>query len=109
MNNTKINGALEWLDQNTDAIASAKGKVYLLENHAKSVKADIMLRSGLNSTSAQETFAFASQEYQDHIVRTAHAIEEYEALRLRKDYYEAYVEAWRSMSANRRVFEKSVL
>lgn len=89
-----------------DEMAETKAKLDLMESQTKSVKADLMLRSGKTSNNAQETWALASEEYKNHLQAVAHYSEKYEQYRLRRDYIMALNDSWRTLESSRRAIER---
>lgn len=100
--------SLEWIHDNTPDIAMAKGKMSLLDNQLKAVKADLILRSEEKSFNMKEQWAYAHAEYKEHLFKLSKAIQEYTDLNLEKDYHFALVEAWRSWNASQRAVSTGI-
>jgi hypothetical protein len=67
-----------------------------------------MNQSDLKTESAKEAFAYAHQEYQDHLAAIRVAIEEYEAMRWMMIAAQAKIDVWRSLESSARMLDKAV-
>jgi hypothetical protein len=67
-----------------------------------------MNQSDLKTESAKEAFAYAHEEYQDHLAAIRVAIEEYETMRWMMIAAQAKIDVWRSLESSARMLDKAV-
>jgi hypothetical protein len=95
--------AMDFLRDNAKEAGDLKGRVYVLTEMRKTVKARLMnLAIEAKSEAAKERFADSHEELEAHIYKTGEAIAECETLRLLISAAEAKLEAWRSLEASAR-------
>lgn len=94
---------MDFLRDNAQTAGDLKGRVYILTEMRKTVKARLMnLAIEAKSEAAKERFADSHEELEAHIHKTGEAIAEFETLRLLISAAEAKLEAWRSLEASAR-------
>lgn len=94
--------AVQWLVDNATAAAKARAEREYVSEFRKSLKARLMIESGQESVAAQEREAYASSEYQKHLLALREAIERDERMRWLHTAAEARIDAWRTQQANLR-------
>ena len=95
--------AMDFLRDNADEAGRLKGKVYVMTEMRKAVKAKLMMKAvDAKSEAAKETYAYSHPELEEHTRKTGDVIAEYETLRLLIAASEAKLEAWRSLEASAR-------
>jgi len=95
--------AMDFLRDNAEKAGALKGRVYVMTEMRKTVKAKLMMQAiDAKSEAAKETFAYAHPHLEKHVYDTGEAISEYETLRLLIAAAEAKLEAWRSLEASAR-------
>ena len=87
--------------------AKAKGARVYLEESLRSVKAELMSKSGEQVIAAQERHAYAHPEYRAAVQALADAVEIEEGLRRRLITAEAAIEIWRSLNASNRRMDRA--
>lgn len=100
---------LDFLRDNSLAMAQAKANRIYLEEGRKSAKAILMQeaeRRGATSSAAQEREAYAHEDYTKHLDALRMAVEEEERLRWMMVAAQSKIEVWRSISANLRAESK---
>lgn len=97
-----VEESLDWLRENAPIIGRAKALAYMLEEGEKIKIAELKGQSNEKTDASRKDYAYSHPEYYEHIKKTAKKIEEYENLKVLRDYHAAMIEAWRSMSANQR-------
>jgi hypothetical protein len=100
--------ALDYLRDNAEEYGRCKANVIYLQEFRKSKKSILMNQSDLKTESAKEAFAYAHQEYQDHLAAIRVAIEEYEAMRWMMIAAQAKIDVWRSLESSARMLDKAV-
>lgn len=91
----------QWIYDNCDAIADAKGERVKAEEFLRVVKSEIMLRTD-GAQGHKEATALASQEYKDAIEGYSKAVRNESFLMTKMKAAENKIEIWRSQSANMR-------
>jgi hypothetical protein len=100
--------ALDYLRDNAEEYGRCKANVIYLQEFRKSKKSLLMNQSDLKTESAKEAFAYAHQEYQDHLATIRVAIEEYETIRWMMIAAQAKIDVWRSLESSARMLDKAV-
>jgi hypothetical protein len=100
--------ALDYLRDNAEEYGRCKANVIYLQEFRKSKKSLLMNQSDLKTESAKEAFAYAHQEYQDHLAAIRVAIEEYETMRWMMIAAQCKVDVWRSLESSARMLDKAV-
>ena len=100
--------ALDYLRDNAEEYGRCKANVIYLQEFRKSKKSLLMNQSDLKTESAKEAFAYAHQEYQDHLATIRVAIEEYETMRWMMIAAQAKIDVWRSLESSARMLDKAV-
>jgi len=98
----KVQAALDWLEQNSSAMGSAKAEAVKAEHMLRHVKALAMSLHLNLPVSAQEREAYASPQYLEAIDKAAQAIGHYETMKSRREAAALTIEAWRTASSNMR-------
>lgn len=99
--------ALDFIRDNAPAYAQAKAHVIYMTEYRKSLKALLMTKCREETIGAQERYAYAHQEYRDHLVALAEAVAEAERLRWLMVAAEAKIEVWRSLESSARAEGRS--
>jgi hypothetical protein len=94
--------ALEYLRSNAGKAARAKAERIYMEEYRKTVKANVMQRHLDKAIGRQESEAYSSQEYKDHLEAMRAAIEADEFNRWGMVAAQATLDAWRTENANKR-------
>jgi len=100
--------ALDYLRDNAEEYGRCKANVIYLQEFRKSKKSLLMNQSDLKTESAKEAFAYAHEEYQDHLATIRVAIEEYETMRWMMIAAQAKIDVWRSLESSARMLDKAV-
>jgi hypothetical protein len=100
--------ALDYLRDNAEEYGRCKANVIYLHEFRKSKKSLLMNQSDLKTESAKEAFAYAHEEYRDHLAAIRVAIEEYEAMRWMMIAAQAKIDVWRSLESSARMLDKAV-
>ena len=100
--------ALDYLRDNAEEYGRCKANVIYLQEFRKSKKSLLMNQSDLKTESAKESFAYAHEEYQDHLAAIRVAIEEYETMRWMMIAAQAKIDVWRSLESSARMLDKAV-
>jgi hypothetical protein len=99
--------ALDYLRDNAEEYGRCKANVIYLQEFRKSKKSLLMNQSDLKTESAKEAFAYAHEEYQDHLATIRVAIEEYESMRWMMIAAQAKIDVWRSLESSARMLDKA--
>ena len=99
--------ALDYLRANAEEYGRCKANVIYLQEFRKSKKSLLMNQSDLKTESAKEAFAYAHEEYQDHLATIRVAIEEYESMRWMMIAAQAKIDVWRSLESSARMLDKA--
>jgi len=99
---------LDFIRDNSQAMAQAKANRVYADEFRKSLKAILMQQSESSTASAKEADAYAHQSYLDHLEGLRQAVESEEVLRWRMVAAQAKIEVWRSIGANQRVIDKTI-
>lgn len=94
-------------NKSPEASAARATRVYM-EEYRKSLKAIIMQEHGNLSAAAAEAKAYADPRYIAHLDGLRAAVEEDEKWRWQFSAVQAKLEAWRTMSANKRTEQKHI-
>jgi len=104
----EIDKALDYLRDHAPKAAKARAERVYMEEYRKVVKATLMGLSNENSIGAQERFAYAHQDYADHLDAVRTAIEKDEMERFLLQAASAKIDAWRTEQSNYRAMGKVV-
>lgn len=99
--------ALEQMWKLAPEYAQAKANRIYLEEYRKTIKAQLMKDSGLESIGAQEREAYAHDDYKAHLEGLRSAVEVEETLRWRLVSAQAAVDVWRSQESSARMIDRS--
>ena len=99
--------ALDYLRDNAEEYGRCRATVIYLQEFRKSKKSLLMNQSDLKTESAKEAFAYAHEEYQDHLATIRVAIEEYESMRWMMIAAQAKIDVWRSLESSARMLDKA--
>jgi hypothetical protein len=100
--------ALDFIRDNAEAYAQAKANVTYMTEYRKTMKAMLMNEAYEAKTqSEKESYAYAHQNYKDHLKALAMAIEQAEKLRWLMVAAEAKIEVWRSLESSARAEGRS--
>jgi len=100
--------ALDYLRDNAEEYGRCKANVIYLQEFRKSKKSLLMNQLDLKTESAKESFAYAHEEYQDHLAAIRVAIEQYETMRWMMIAAQAKIDVWRSLESSARMLDKAV-
>ncbi|GAC1610290.1 MAG: hypothetical protein NVS3B3_18680 [Aquirhabdus sp.] len=98
--------ALEYLRINAGKAAKARAEREYMSEYRKTIKANVMKLHLSEPVSAQEREAYASKEYQAHLLALREAIEADEFCRWGMVAASATLDAWRTSQANKRGEQK---
>lgn len=98
-----IDKALDYLRDTADKAASARADRLYVEEYRKTIKALIMKEHDELPLGAQEREAYASEQYQSHLLAIRDAVLADEKYRFLRQAAAAKLEAWRTLSANTRI------
>lgn len=101
-----IEKALAWLVANARSAAQAKANRIYVEEYRKTLKSQLMLRSGMTSAAMQERDAYAHPDYVAHLEAIKEAVYQDEHHKWLMSAAEAKIEAWRTFNANARAGAK---
>jgi hypothetical protein len=99
--------ALDYLRDHAEEYGRCKANVIYLQEFRKSKKSLLMNQSDLKTESAKEAFAYAHEEYQDHLAAIRVAIEEYESMRWLMVAAQAKIDVWRSLESSARLLDRA--
>ncbi len=99
--------ALDYIRDNSERYGSAKANVIYLQEFRKSKKSLLMNQSDAKTESAKESYAYAHEEYQDHLQSIRIAIQEYESIRWKMIAAQAKIDVWRSLESSARMLDKA--
>jgi hypothetical protein len=99
--------ALDFIRDYAPLFAQAKANLLYLTEYRKTKKALLMIESDAKTESAKESYAYAHEEYIEHLKALAVAVQESERLRWLMVGAEAKIEVWRSLEASARLEMKS--
>ena len=99
----EIERAVWWLAQSAPHIAQARAEMVFADEFRKSLKAILMAECNETAANAREQFAYAHPKMLGHLQEIKRTVLNYEKLRAQREAANMKIEAWRSMSANRRV------
>jgi hypothetical protein len=99
--------ALDFIRDHAPLFAQAKANLLYLTEYRKTKKALLMIESDAKTESAKESYAYAHEEYIEHLKALAVAVQESERLRWLMVGAEAKIEVWRSLEASARLEMKS--
>lgn len=98
---------LDFIRDNAQPYAQAKANLLYLTEFRKTKKALLMIESDAKTESGKESYAYAHDEYIEHLKALAMALQESERLRWLMVGAEAKIEVWRSLEASARLEIKS--
>ena len=99
--------ALDFIRDNAEAYAQAKANLLYLTEYRKTKKALLMIESDAKTESAKESYAYAHEEYIEHLKALAVAVQESERLRWLMVGAEAKISVWQTLEATARIEMKS--
>jgi hypothetical protein len=102
----EIDKALDFLRDEAVNVAKARAERLYMEDYTRVLKAKLMGQCNETAIGAQERYAYAHPEYEEHLAALRFAIEKDEKGRFLLRAAEAKIEAWRSFQANQRVMGK---
>lgn len=103
-----VDRALQWLVSNADKAAQARAERVYVEEYRKTLKAELMAKSGAGSVAAQEVIAYAHPDYKTHLEAIREAVEADERFRWLQVTADARIRAWQTQAATRRAQERIV-
>ena len=98
---TQAEKAADWIRDNADNIANAKGERVYAEKYRKSLKA-IIFNEEDGSNAIRENKAYSDIRYLDHLSKLKEVVIEHEKLMAQKAAAEIKIEVWRTQAANTR-------
>lgn len=98
----EVERANDFIRDNADAYAQAKGNRIYLEQFRKSKKAILIQDCGLKTGLEKESFAYAHIDYQQLLEGLKQAVIEEEKLKWLFVAAQAKIEVWRTQQANSR-------
>lgn len=99
--------ALDFIRDNAQVYAEAKGNVVYMTEYRKSLKALLMAECVAETQSAKEAYAYAHPKYVLHLQALKEAIEQAEKMRWLMVAAEAKIEVWRSLESSARAEGRS--
>jgi hypothetical protein len=100
--------ALDFIRDNSEALAEAKANVLYLTEYRKSLKALLMSQSDAKTESAKECYAYSNCDYINHIKALSVAVQEAERLRWLMVAAEAKISVWQTIQATARMEMKAI-
>lgn len=100
--------AFDWLKDNAGTAAAARAERERAEWNLKQVKARLQRTSNEATVQAREDSALIHPDFQEAVDRLCEAIRADEEFRNNRNRAEALLDAWRTASANERIFSKVV-
>jgi hypothetical protein len=100
--------ALDFIRDNSEALAEAKANVLYLTEYRKSLKAMLMGQSDAKTESAKECYAYSNSDYINYIKALSVAVQEAERLRWLMVAAEAKISVWQTLQASARLEMKAV-
>lgn len=109
IDNEKINPfkCLDFMRDNSEALAEAEKNVTYLTEFRKSKKALLMIECDAKTESAKESYAYSNDEYIKLIKALAEAKQEFVRLRWLMIAAQAKIEVWRSLESSARAEGKA--
>lgn len=101
-----VEAALSGLFDHAGEAAKRRAERIYMEEYRKVVKAEEMAKSNETAVGAQERFAYASDNYKEHLDAMRIAIELDERARFKMQAFTATIEAWRTQESNLRAMGK---
>jgi hypothetical protein len=99
---------LDFIRDNSQAMAQAKANRVYADEFRKSLKAILIQQSTSSTAAGKEADAYAHQSYLNHLEGLRQAVEVEEELRWKMIAAQAKIEVWRSLGANQRAIDKTV-
>lgn len=99
----KVDEAFDWLWESIEPMAEAKAKLEFLDDQTKSVLAFHFCDSDEKTQKGKEMSALCEEDYLRHLNDVKKARKTYETYRLRRDYYTALLDSWRTQQATNRI------
>ena len=99
---SRVEKAMQWLVDNSEAIAKARALRSMMEHKRKAVVALVMAMHADKPLGAQEREAHASLEYQKWLKEYQEAVEHDELLSARAEGAKELIRLYQTMSANAR-------
>jgi hypothetical protein len=100
--------ALDFIRDNSEALAEAKANVLYLTEYRKSLKALLMSQSDAKTESGKEVYAYGHSDYIAHIKALSVAVQEAERLRWLMVAAEAKISVWQTIQATARMEMKAI-
>ncbi len=101
--------AVNYIRKHAMQYSIAKAHRIYMEEFRKTLKAQLMKKSGENAVNAQEREAYAHPEYVEHLKAIRESVTKEEYLRWKIVAAEAMIEVWRSQEATKRMEYKGTL
>ena len=99
--------AVEWIRDNSTAIAQARAEMIYLEEFRKSKRA-MLIQEVKGTIQERESFAYSHKDYLEVLDGLKAAVGKYEELKWRMVAAEATIEAWRTQSSTARLEMRAV-
>jgi hypothetical protein len=98
----QVEDAVWWLKDQSAAMAKARAERLYLESFMKSKQSLLRQRSGETSEHKRTDYALTHQEYIDLLEGYRAAVEIDEKMRFQRDANNKLIDAWQTMSSNKR-------
>jgi hypothetical protein len=102
-----IEKALDFMRDNSDALAKAKAERIYLEQYRKSLKALLFAEAPEGTVADRENYAYRNPKYLELLDGLKVAVEQEEALKWKMTAAEAKIDVWRTQQANARTIDAS--
>ena len=99
---------LDFIRDNSKAMAQAKANRIYMEEYRKSLKAILTQKSEASTATAKEVYAYAHPDYQAHLSGLKEAVVVEAELHWQMVAAQAKIEVWRSLGANQRAIDKTL-
>jgi hypothetical protein len=97
-----VHSAVEYLREQSNAAAAAKGNLVRAEYHRRKIRARLILESPHTSQGLREAYAESHEDYAEICEKLAKCEEHYEWHRNERNKAETICEMWRTQSATLR-------
>lgn len=98
----EIQRAFDFLRDSATKIADARYHKVYTEERKKAVFSELFRQAPDGPVASKEAYAYAHQDYENHIAEMARAARDFELLRAQREAAIAKIDAWRTASANER-------
>ena len=104
----EIQRCFDFLRDSAPLIADARMNKVRTEEMRKVIWSEMRRSCNEGTQAERDAFAYASEQYKNHIEEMAKAAREFELLKARREAAIAKIDAWRTSSANERGAQRAV-